>query len=232
MRSAPLTIMVALLAGLGPASAASPSAPGAVCEVGVIDAREPSSGETWYDGYDPPEIENLHALPRSVRKRLDAYLAARLGEDELRRLHFDGDRAVQRTAVFAADPDAVNFQWEVPAYELAFRYERPEVGIRSFLVGLELRADGTAISDLPLPAFASDPSRRAIVPLALACRTAVSEGFAESKVDLAYSKERGALFWRFTRVVSQDRWGTEYEELELDAHTGAVLRRVPNYGFR
>jgi hypothetical protein len=232
MRSAWLVAAWAVLAGMGPASAIPPPAPGAACAAGVIDAWEPSSGETIYLGYAPPAIENLLVLPAHVRERLDGYLTARLGQDQLRKLHFHGGRTIDRDAAIAAYPGTVDFQWELPAYELAFRYERPEAGVRSFLVGLRLRADGTPIEDLPLPAFASEPARRAIVPFAQACKTAAAQGFAESEVDLVYSKERGALFWRFRRVVHDKKWVIEYEELELDAHTGSFLRRVPNTGFR
>jgi hypothetical protein len=109
---------------------------------------------------------------------------------------------------------------------LPFRLALPEVGIRSYIAGIELRQDGSVIKELSLPAFAANRHKRHFVPLDAAYEIAARRGSSPNKasVEIIYNRKRDAMIWHFSQETHHEFGLTKYRDIEIDAHSGMVLR--------
>jgi hypothetical protein len=179
-----------------------------------------------YADYEPKEINSLRALPAEIRSRVVAHIQRRVGHGFYRRLTFTGGLIVDLRKLRQSPRSKDVFRQEVPAYRLFFQLSMPNVGIRSYDCGIELRQDGSVINELSLPAFGSDRRKQHFVPLAAAYEIALARGFSpdRSNVEIIYNKKRDAMMWHLFQQVHHEFGLTRYRDVEINAHTGEVLR--------
>ena len=176
--------------------------------------------------YEPAAATSLEAISWQVKQRVVRHLQRRLGEAFYKQLSFAGGDIVDKAKLYAADPAARDYAWEIPAYRLHFAFRMPEAGIERYVATIELRADGSIINDITLPCYSCHPEKLKFVALPDATAVAVAHGMSETaaSVKLDYSPEVDSLVWIYSQRVAE-AGVANYDDLVIDAHSGAVVRR-------
>ena len=208
------TILATLLLVLGNAALAAGSVP-----------ATSGHGSIYFGDYEPKEPRSLNDLPVAVRELLRSHLKSRLGDLYYRRLKFVGGQVIDRAELLRLEPDSKDYEWEVPAYVIDFDFRIPELGLASYPAQIELRADGSVIKEIDLPAFGSDLGKQAFFPFTKALEVALKRGFDRDgiKATLKFSERFNSLVWDFREVSGDDGLVIKSETLLVSAHTGEVL---------
>ena len=221
MRSLPVLVWIVLLALALPLPAQSVSG-------------EKEGGLNFYFPYEPRLLHSLTELPASVRARLDAHLQERLGASFAGRLQFSTAQAVDIAELARTRPNS-NPHREVPAYEVIFSLALPEVGVERFLCSVELRADGSVIHEITLPAFAREPTKATLVPFKVAVEKVAADGRVDprlAKAEVLYDRKADTLVYCFTQQTAEDAVAVRFRNVEVSAHDGTILRRYDSVGVR
>ena len=167
-----------------------------------------NSGYPYLGKYQPERLESLDDLPVDVRSSLSTHLINRLGEPFFDELQFVGGRHVDHASLYTAEPLAVNYKWEVPAYALDFEFSAPEVGIDRYVAQVLLRGDGSIIRDIDIPAISSAPEKLHIIPLneaLLIASKSASAAKSPLRAEITYDADMDAFVSRISYTTSQDR---------------------------
>ena len=181
-----------------------------------------------YYPYEPKRILRLADLPADISARALAAIRARVGDGFFKRLRFVGGEAVDLSELHRLNPDARKFRVEVPGYELHWEFTQPEAGIRNYTVTLALRRDGSVLKAPDLPAFGAHPEQENLVPLSrvsadLAARKLLDPATATATV--TYDQKANCLVWHFEQPLPGPGPEVRVRTVEVDAHTGTILRR-------
>jgi hypothetical protein len=176
--------------------------------------------------YKPRNPRSLAEIPESIRLGLLAHLQERLGESFYRRLEFTGGQIVDIDELHRVDPGSLKYQWEVPAYTLHFTFHMPEIGLESYTAQIELRKDGMVLQEIDLPDFADDPKKLNFTSLASALETAKAKGFDLDRIsaEVAYDPNADDLTWRLREVSHDDVLNISFKNIDIDLHSGKVMR--------
>ena len=120
----------------------------------------------------------------------------------------------------------MNYQWEVPAYNLQFTFHMPEIGLESYTAQIQLKKDGTVLREIDLPDFADDPGKLNFTTLASAVQTAKTKGFDPNKISaqIAYDSNADALVWRLSEVSQDDGLIIRDENIDIYVNSGKVAK--------
>lgn len=193
----------------------------------------PAADPLPYYPYEPRPLEAWTDVASEVRQSVAAHLTARLGTAFYERLKFAGGEAVNVDELHRAVPASRRFRREVPTYLLWFEFEMPEVGIRVYTASIELRRDGSVLREIDLPPFAAEPEKLTFAPLADVAAHLISTGAIDPKintVNIAYDDKRAQLLWHFEQVLPGKSAAVSVRNIDVNANTGAVLRRWTNHG--
>ncbi len=193
-----------------------------------------SRGSVFFGEYEPKQLESLSQLPAPIKERIQQHLSKRLGEANVERLKLSGGQIVDIAKLHQVEPDSKEYEWEIPAYVLEFEFSLPDVGLPFYTAQMEIRADGSIIEEIDLPAFASDPSKEKLLPFLAVLALAIENGFSEDKLDamLVYDEERDLMAWRFSETVSDDGSVIKGRVLLISAHSGDVLETSQTEAIR
>lgn len=192
-----------------------------------------NSGHPYLGKYQPERLESVDDLPAEVRSRLLTHLTNRLGEPFFDELKFIGGRHVDHASLYTAEPMAVNYKWEVPAYALDFEFNAPEVGIDRYIAQVLLRGDGSIIREIDIPAISSSPEKLHIIPLTEALLIASKSASAPKSplsAEITYDADMDAFVWRISYTTSQDRSSFEFTRIDIAAHSGSIIRTFDGVG--
>ena len=156
-----------------------------------------------------------------------------MGEAFYARLKFAGGEAVNLDELHRVLPASRKFLREVPTYLLWFEFEMPEVGVRVYTASVALRRDGSVIREIDLPPFATEPGKLRFVPVAEAAAGLAAKGVIDEKtstVNIAYDEKRALIVWHFEQVLPGKGPALNVRNVDVNANTGAVLRRYTNHG--
>jgi hypothetical protein len=187
------------------------------------------AGYTYYGPYHPRKLVALAELPAGILVDIEEHLRARLG-DVYGELRFKDGEAIDRRELLRVNPNAANYRWEVPAYTLHFTWDAPVQGVARYHADIDLRADGSVLKEIDLPAFGKFARKRSLVSLDRARTIVDAKTYEGAWVELLYSSERDSLFWRLTSeevCKPSDRsgcYGGEALQADIDAHDGTLLR--------
>lgn len=179
-----------------------------------------------YYPYEPREVHRFEDLPSDLRTKVTTHLVQRVGEPFFRRLHFADGQIVDLGELHRVNPASRHFRAEPPAYLLRFDLEMPAVGIRHYTASVALRQDGSVLRELDLPAFASDPAKLHLDPLA----DVVASLLKQKRIDPAtatatatYDRAGDRLVWHFEQPLPGNGPEVKVRTLDVDAHTGTLL---------
>ena len=193
----------------------------------------PNADPLPYYPYEPRPLAAWTDVESGVRDAVAAHLKARLGEAFYARLKFAGGEAVNVDELHRIVPASREFPREVPTYLLWFEFEMPEVGIRVYTASIELRPDGSVIREIDLPPFAAEPAKLKFAPLAEVIAQLVSKGAIDPKTDtvnIAYDDRHAQIMWHFEKVLPGKSAAVSVRNIDVNANTGAILRRWTNHG--
>ena len=193
----------------------------------------PAADPLPYYPYEPRTLDAWTDVASDVREKVAAHLKARLGEAFYGRLKFAGGEAVNVDELHREVPASRKFAREVPTYLLWFEFEQPEVGIRVYTASVELRRDGSVLREIDLPPFAAEPGKLKFCPLAEVTERLAARGMVDPKTDtvnLAYDPQRAQIVWHFERALPGKSAVVSVRNIDVNANTGAVLRRWTNRG--
>jgi len=187
---------------------------------------------TMFFDYEPTRPSSLDDLPEPIRTKLVAHLKKKLGESFYSSLRLCGGQIVDFDEFHRRVPSWKDYKWEVSAYNLHFEFRVPDKGIEFYRSGIRLRADGSVIEDIDLPAIAQHPELGTFTAFSSAVQLATTAGFDMLRCDseMSYRSKEQRFIYSFRQVVSQDRpavgGGRSYDvrTIEIDAHTGQQIR--------
>ena len=150
----------------------------------------------------------------------------RLGEAVYEKLSLVGGQIVDFKALREKEPNSKGYQWEVPAYNLHLRLRMPEVGIEFYDASIRCRSDGSVIEEIDLPETAKHPERARFISTSRTLEIAKGKGFdtEKSRVELAYRAELGVCVFTFSQLTRREFPMLFYKCVDIDAHTGNVLK--------
>ncbi len=193
----------------------------------------PAADPLPYYPYEPRQLAAWTDVASEVRESVAAHLAARLGAAFYERLKFAGGEAVNVEELHRAVPASRKFRREVPTYLLWFEFEMPEVGIRVYTASIELRRDGSVLREIDLPPFATEPRKLKFAPLAEVAARLISTGAIDPKintVNIAYDAKQTQILWHFEQALPGESAAVSVRNIDVNANTGAVLKRYTNHG--
>jgi hypothetical protein len=203
---------IALLAclTLARATLVDPDKPGVVGRCGYI----------FYDDYEPKEIDRLSQIPESIRTILMKHLHSRLGDAGLARLQFDGGQVVNKKKLLRVDPDAKDYQWPIPTYQLFFLFLMTEQPRVTYCAEIQLDENGGVIREIDLPFYAKTPEKLHIVPVSRALEVAVREGMPRNAlgVEAGYASEFDSLEWLVSKWTRSQGSAWRVTTLHVVAH--------------
>jgi hypothetical protein len=192
-----------------------------------------NSGYSYFGQYQPVRLENLSDLPDHVRSKVSTHLIGRLGEPFFVELKFAGGQYVDRASLYGTEPAAVHYKWEVPAYALNFEFSVPGAGIDRYVAQILLRDDGSVLREIDIPTISAAPQKLNLISLADALRiVSGSSGVPRSSLgaEIEYDAEIDAFVWRISYTTSQDRASYEFTRIDIEAHTGSIIRTIQGIG--
>lgn len=191
-------------------------------------------GWTYMGEYEPANPSSLDELQQNIREKVVEHLKSRLGEDFFRKLRFTGGQVVDFTELYRVNPRAKHYEWTVHAYDLHFEFTMPNKGIKSYTAQIKLNSDGSVLSEIDLPDFARHPEKLNFTSIAKVKRVAEKAGFdlTEAETEIDYDLRQDSIIWRFTKVVSDDGLIIQYKNIEVDAHSGIVIRQYGSEAIR
>ncbi len=193
----------------------------------------PHTAPVAYYPYEPRELKAWRDVASGVRQSVAAHLTERLGKDFYARMKFAGGEAVNLDELHRALPASKRFRREVPTYLLWFEFGQPDDGIRVYTASIELRRDGSVIREIDLPPFAAEPDKLRIKPLAEVSAELISKRVIDAEattVNLAYDDKHALILWHFEQALPGRSAVVKVKNIDVNAHTGAVLRRYVNHG--
>lgn len=182
-----------------------------------------------YYPYEPRKIQTWQEVPAEVRARAEAHVRERVGADFYRRLRFVGGQFVDVTELHRVNPASRQFRMEPPAYLLRFEFALGLAGIRRYVASVGLRQDGSLSEELNLPAFAANPAKLALRPLAEVRDEAIRQRLidpAMATATVAYDRTRDEFLWHFEQPLPGDGPEVRVRTVEMNAHTGALVRNT------
>jgi hypothetical protein len=126
------------------------------------------AGYTSFGKYVPKRIHNLEELPKPVRATLEAYLDNWLGRTMRDRFKFVGGQFANKEDFARAYPEAATIEpleWKNFTYNLLFAIAMPEADVEGFVTGVQLDAQGKAITELQFPPTGENPGLAKLRPL-------------------------------------------------------------------
>jgi len=177
-----------------------------------------------FGNYSPKEPTTLEELPIEIRSKLNAYLIDRLGKNYLARLQFVGGQVVDFEELYRINPGAKEYKWKIFAYRLGYRISVPEKGIASYIGYVELDREGNVQREIEFPAVRRFPPKGDFVTLGTARERAIRAGMSPERAEMLYSPQDGSLVFRLTQTTSRSSGGGIIRYIDIDAHTGALLR--------
>ena len=193
----------------------------------------PYNAPVAYYPYEPRQLKAWADVASNVRESVAAHLTARLGKDFYARLKFAGGEAVNLDELHRVLPASRKFGREVPTYLLWFEFQMPEVGIRVYTASIELRRDGSVMREIDLPPFAAEPQKLKFTPLAGVSAGLISKGAVDPKTataNIAYDEKHALILWHFEQALPGRSAVVSVKNIDVNANTGAVLRRYVNRG--
>ena len=216
------------------ASAAPPFHGSLFTPVGEQTAIGPPCTEPMaYYPYEPRELKAWTDVSSEVRKAVAAHLRARLGGEFYDRLKFVGGEAVNLDELHRVLPASRKFRQEVPTYLLWFEFEMPEAGIRVYTASMGVRRDGRVVREINLPPFATEPEKLKIAPLAGVTAGLISQGKIDpgaTTVSIAYDEKGAQIVWHYEQALSGNGLVVKVRNIDVNANTGAVMRRYTDHG--
>jgi len=210
------------------ASCASADCPPAC---GVPPAENPELVTKWpgwlfLGDYEAQDVTRLCDLPDDVQQSLQSHLNARLGRALATELVLAGGQLVDRDALLLAEPDAAQWEWEIPAYRLFFRLERPDAGLEAYYAEISLDAQGRVIEEIDLPAVAAQGGELQLVPLETARMAVRALGhLGDLPAEIAYRPDLDTLVWIITPDDTERSEGVMqyFQEVVVDGRDGHVV---------
>lgn len=203
-----------------------------VLVVGVASgAQSPTSvqgqeSSVSFGDYTPKKPGTPQELPSEIQRKLNAYLTDRLGKNYLARLRFIGGQVIDFEELYRVNPNARQYKWKIFAYRLGYRISAPEKGIESYVGYVELDRDGNVQKDIEFPAVRRFPAKGDFVTLEAARKRALRAGMSPEAAELRYSREHDSLVFRLTQTISRHSGGRIVRRIDIDAHSGKLLRDV------
>jgi len=184
------------------------------------------AGFPYMGAYDPPAPTNWASIPEPARSKIIGHLKKRFGVEFYNKLTLVGGQIVDFKALREQEPNSKNYKWEVHAYRLHLRLSLPEDGIEFYDASIECKSDGSVIEEIDLPETAKHPDRAKFISTSKASRIAGDKGFDTSKsdVELGYNTDLGICVFIFSQMTRQDYPMLYFKRVDIDAHTGKVLK--------
>jgi hypothetical protein len=184
------------------------------------------AGFTSMRAYDPPAPTNWASIPEPARSRIITHLKDRLGVAFYNKLTLVGGQIVDFKALREQEPNSKDYKWEVHAYRLHLRLSLPEKGIEFYDASIECRSDGSVIEEIELPETAKYPDRAKFISTSKAFKIAKDKGFDTEKtnVELAYNTDLGVCVFTFSQLTRREYPMLYFKRVDVDAHTGKVLK--------
>ena len=173
-----------------------------------------------YGDYEPKEVDRLSQLPEAVRFSLLKHVRSRIGDAAFSRLLFEGGQVVDKKRLYRDEPDAKDYEWTIPTYELHFMFVMTEHPVVRYCAEIELDEAGGVIKEIDLPRYSKSPEKLRIVPVAKALDVAATKGVPADKafVDAGYAAEFDNLEWLVSYSTPREPTGFTVTTLHLVAH--------------
>ena len=229
-------LMLALFAwwGLTEASAAPPFHGSLFTPVRDLTAIGPPCTEpVAYYPYEPRPLTAWTDVASEARETVAAHLKQRLGAEFYAGLKFVGGEAVNVAELHRVLPASRKFRQEVPTYLLWFEFERPAAGIRVYTASMAVRRNGSVIREIDLPPYATEPGKLKFAPLAGVTAGLIARGIIDADtttVSIAYDEKHAQVLWHYEQVLSGSGPVVNVRNIDVNANTGAVLRRHTDHG--
>ena len=183
--------------------------------------------------YDPPAPTNWASVPEPARSRIIGHLKKRFGVEFYDKLKLVGGQIVDFNALREREPNSKDYKWEVHAYRLHLRLSLPENGIEFYDASIECRSDGSVMEEIDLPETAKYPDRAKFISASKVFKIAQDKGFDATKTDveLGYNTDLGVCVFTFSQMTRQEYPMLYFKRVDIDAHTGKVLKTYDAEGI-
>jgi hypothetical protein len=179
-------------------------------------------------------LKNWASIPEPAKSRIVAHLKDRLGDAFYAKLSLVGGQVFDLKGLYEKEPQFKNSKIEMPAYRLILRLSFPEIGIEFYDACIDCRTDGSVITEIDLPEIAKHPERAQFISTSKAMEIAKQEGFdlEKSRMELDYQADLGVCIFRFTQMMRDEGVSLFYKCIDIDAHSGRILKAYGDEAIR
>lgn len=190
-----------------------------------------SGGWTSLFPYEAKEVQALSHLPAPIQTAVNQYLLGRVGRDYLNRMQFERAEIVDFDELYRTNPQAKDYRWKIPAYQISFKIADPSKGIEHYSSVMRVDSAGLILEDIGFPPVALMPNKARFISIEEAESIASGIGI-QGDVELSYDKERNSIVYEFVELLSEKGPWLTYRKVVIDAHDGALVQDGQIEGIR
>lgn len=188
----------------------------------------------WVGAYEATPLKNWASIPEPAKSQIIAHLKNRLGDAFYSKLSLVGGQIFDLKALYQMEPQFKDSKVEIPAYRLYLRFSFPESGIEFYDAHIDCRTDGSVIREIDLPEIAKHADRAHFISASRASQIAEQNGFdlTEAKVELEYRSDLDVCVFKFTQKMRQDGPNLSFKCIDIDSHSGKIIKAYNEEGIQ
>ncbi len=183
-------------------------------------------GSTHYSmEYKPKVVNSISDLPNNIQDSIKNHLLKKLGNAFYALLTFETCLIIDYQELVRQDPKVLNYQWQVPKYDIGFYITAKQTGINYCCSRMTLDSVGSVIDNIDFPDYQINSQSTTFVDLAQIKKTAKKLGFNIDNYSIDFTDNHIAII--FTRAKKYKY----IEYLNISAHSGQKLSQYKVTGI-
>lgn len=183
-------------------------------------------GSTYYsEDYNPVIVKSISELPANIQDSVKSHLLNKLGNDFYALLIFENGLIIDYQELVRQDPKVLNYQWQIPKYDLGFYITQKQAGINYCCSRMTLDSTGAIINKINFPDYKINAQSIKFTDLTQIKKASKKLGFDPENHVIEFMEDHIVL--KFTRVK-------KYEYIEylcISAHSGEKVRQYKVTGI-
>lgn len=191
---------------------------------GQVGVRE--CGSTHYSmEYKPKAVNSISDLPNNIQDSIRTHLFNKLGNDFYALLTFESCLIIDYQELVRQDPKVLNYQWQVPKYDMGFYIAQKQTGINYCCSRMTLDSVGSVIDNIDFPDYKINSQSTTFIDFAQIKKTAKKLGFNTDNYSIDFTDNQIVIV--FTRAKKYKY----IEYLDISAHSGQKVRQYKVTGI-
>ncbi len=176
--------------------------------------------------YEPRSFKSLDALPANIRLKIENHLRERFGNEYYSKLVFVSGAVIDLSELYRIEPNAKNYQWKIPSYELVFKYADPKKGLKKYYARVRLDSNGDVMAEINLPEVSKYPPKANLISVDRAIGIAKERGLKpkDMNIRILYDEAVGSLVWIINSFAGEDEYTSTDRVIRIDAHSAEILK--------